>query len=166
MNLTHLHLVLNHFPVIGTLLGALILGWALLRNNKELLSIASFIIVLMSITGFAVMFTGDAAEETVENIPGISEIAMEAHEAAAETSIWVLLAAGAFGIISLIWKNLLNNPSKLPFVLTFIISALAFASMSYTGYLGGKIRHTELDNGISSSIAAPIESHSEHEEED
>jgi hypothetical protein len=61
---------------------------------------------------------------------------------------------------------LLNNPSKLPFVLTFIISALAFASMSYTGYLGGKIRHTELDNGISSSIAAPIESHSEHEEED
>lgn len=167
MNLTHLHLILNHFPVIGTLLGLLLLGWALLRKNNELLSVASFIIVVMAIIGFAVMSTGDAAEDTVENIAGISEAAIEAHEEAAEASIWILAAAGALGIISLIWKNILQNPSRIPFVLTLLVSMVAFGGMSYTGYQGGKIRHTELDNNaMSIGVGAPVENNYEAKEDE
>ena len=35
MDLTHLHLILNHIPVIGIIIGFLILAWGALRGYDE-----------------------------------------------------------------------------------------------------------------------------------
>lgn len=36
MSFTHLHLMLNHFPVIGAALGIALLGFAVLQKSDEL----------------------------------------------------------------------------------------------------------------------------------
>jgi hypothetical protein len=36
MSLTHMHLLLNHFPVIGSMIGIALLGFALVRKSSEL----------------------------------------------------------------------------------------------------------------------------------
>jgi hypothetical protein len=43
------------------------------------------------------------------------------------------------------WKK--QKQANLVFLIAFIVSAVSFASMARTGYLGGQIRHTEIANG-------------------
>ncbi len=151
MNLTHLHLLLNHFPIVGTLIGGLILLYGVLKNQSQAKSIGSMIIFIMAILAIPVFFTGEPAEESVEHLQGISKSLIHEHEEAAELAIWVMGLAGLLSISSLFmqWKQSLWA-SKL-FMLTCLITLISFGLMARVGNLGGKIRHTELDNAAAVS---------------
>lgn len=143
MDLTHLHLLLNHFPIVGTLIGVSVMLWGMARNQKTIKAVAAVIIMAMTIMAIPVYLTGEPAEERVENIPGISESALEEHEEAAELAIWVMAAAGIASLAALLLQY--RSSSKLPFTVATLLTLLAFAAMARVGYLGGQIRHTELN---------------------
>ncbi|MFZ1452703.1 MAG: hypothetical protein WAT20_08365 [Ferruginibacter sp.] len=147
MNQTHIHLLLNHFPIVGTLIGSCLLLWGIIKKNDHTKSIAAFLLATMALVAIPVFLTGEPAEESVEKISGVSENMISLHEEAAEIGIWLM---GITGIISLValfmaWKK--QKQANLVFLIAFIISAVSFASMARTGYLGGQIRHTEIANG-------------------
>ncbi|WP_276499466.1 hypothetical protein [Pontibacter litorisediminis] len=142
MDLTHIHLLLNHFPIVGTLIGGGVMLWGMARNQKTIKAVASAIIISMTILAIPVYLTGEPAEELVENVPGILESALEEHEEAAELAIWVMAAAGVASLAALLLQY--RSSSKAPFGLATILTLLAFAAMARVGYLGGQIRHTEL----------------------
>ncbi|MFZ1369404.1 MAG: hypothetical protein WAR78_03425 [Ferruginibacter sp.] len=146
MNQTHIHLLLNHFPVIGTLIGSCLLLWGIIKKNGHTKSIAAFLLAVMALIAIPVFLTGEPAEESVEGIAGVSENMISLHEEAAEIAIWLM---GITGIISLAalfmaWKK--HKQANIAFLVAFIFSAVCFASMARTGYLGGQIRHTEISN--------------------
>lgn len=142
MDLTHIHLLLNHFPIVGTLIGAGVMLWGMARNQKTIKAVAAVIIVAMTILAVPVYLTGEPAEERVENVTGISESAMEEHEEAAELAIWLMAAAGVASLAALLLQY--RSSSSVPFALATVLTLLAFAAMARVGYLGGQIRHTEL----------------------
>ncbi len=142
MDLTHLHLLLNHFPIIGTIAGIGIMLWGLLKNDTGVQKAVLGLWVVLTVITLPVMKTGEEAEETVENIPGISENIMHEHEEAAEFALWWMIALGALSLVALITgRNGLNK--KLVYA-AFAVSLMTFAVMARTGYLGGQIRHTEI----------------------
>ena len=147
MNTTHLHLLLNHFPIIGTLIGSILLLWAIVKNQDNLKSIASALLVLMALMAIPVYLTGEPAEESVEKLPGVSEALIELHEEAASIAIWLMEITGAIALLALFlqWKK--NKMAKAGFLTAFILSALCFAAMARTGYYGGQIRHSEIGSG-------------------
>lgn len=148
MNPTHIHLLLNHFPIIGTLIGSAILIFGLLKKKPQLVETASAILFLMALAAIPVYLTGEPTEESVEKLPGVSEALIEAHEEAASIAIWIMELTGLLGLVIWIGYRLKNNwPAKLGW-LTAIVSLLCFASMARTGYLGGQIRHTEIRAGV------------------
>jgi len=49
MNYSHVHIVLNHFPTIGTVLGLGLFIYALLRKNDELKEIRIVIFMVMAL---------------------------------------------------------------------------------------------------------------------
>ncbi len=98
MSWGHLHLLLNHVPVIGTLLGLLLLLVAFGRKNEELKKVTLGLFVLIALVTVPVYLTGEPAEEMVENIPGVSEAMIERHENAA---LFSLIAVEVGGIIAL-----------------------------------------------------------------
>ena len=142
MDLTHIHLLLNHFPIVGTLIGGGVMLWGMARNQKTMQAVAAVIVIAMTLMAVPVYLTGEPAEELVENIPGISENALEEHEEAAELAIWVMAAAGMASLAGLLLRY--RSSSKVPFTIATILTFLAFAAMARVGYLGGQIRHTEL----------------------
>lgn len=73
MSWGHLHLLLNHVPVIGTLLGLLLLLVAFGRKSEELKKVTLGLFVLIALVTVPVYLTGEPAEEMIENIPGISK---------------------------------------------------------------------------------------------
>ncbi|MBK7886283.1 MAG: hypothetical protein IPJ86_02960 [Bacteroidetes bacterium] len=153
MDLTHLHLLLNHFPIIGTIIGIALMVYALLCKQRIIQNAVLAIWVAMAIITIPVMKTGEEAEETVENIAGITEASIHAHEEAAELALWLMITLGIVSLAGLLLKNKDANKASLFTKPAFVLSLVVFAAMARTGYLGGQIRHTELQ-GITSAIPA------------
>lgn len=147
MNTTHLHLLLNHFPVIGTLIGSGLLVWAIIKNQDNIKSIATALLALMAIITIPVYLTGEPAEESVEKLAGISASMIEMHEDAAGIAIWLMGATGIAAVMALFLNWQKSKAINLVYSIVFALSVMSFAAMARTGYYGGQIRHTELSSG-------------------
>ena len=102
MNQTHLHLLITHLPIVGSILGAIVLVYGLLAKSYQT-KIAAYILLIISSTVSGIAYlTGEAAEETVENIQGISENMVEQHEEFAVIALIALMVLGVFSIIGFI----------------------------------------------------------------
>lgn len=63
----HLHLLLNHIPILGTLLFApLVLLWGLWRRWREVTQVGVALTVLLALAAVPVYLTGESAEEQLE----------------------------------------------------------------------------------------------------
>ena len=149
MNATHFHLLLNHFPIIGTLIGTIIIIYGFMTNVLKIKILSAYIITVMSLIAVPVYLTGEPAEETVEHINGISENSIELHEEAAEFAIILMSITGALALISIIVSKLQPAIAHKTFFVLLVFSFFSFAAMARVGYLGGKIRHTELNEIVS-----------------
>lgn len=167
MNSTHIHLLLNHFPIIGTLIGTILLSYGIWKKQKNLQHIAASIVFVMALIAIPVFLTGEPAEESVENLPGINETLIEDHEESAEIAFWFMMAAGAVSLISLLLHWTQNSNSHKMIVTTLLLCLVTSAMMIRTGYLGGQIRHTEIRGDAPAGQTAPAaEQGGENEEED
>ena len=158
MNAAHLHLLLNHLPVVGTMVGILLLAYALLRRSPELARASLGLFVLLALAGVVVYLTGEPAEETVENLAGVSESAIESHEEAALVATMLL---GVLGVVALgglvaFRKRAAGIPRGFA-ALALALSLAPAAAMGYTANLGGQIRHTEIRSGAAATGGAVAE---------
>jgi hypothetical protein len=157
MNDAHLHLVVNHFPIIGLLFGIGIVITGIILKNNSVKNTAYFVFIIAAIFGAFSMKTGEGAEELVENLPGIGHDIIHEHEEIAEKFILLLYATGIGAFISLIasYKNY-----KFSTIATYCTLALALISgflAKNVGTTGGEIRHTEIRNEESQSNDKTIE---------
>ena len=144
MNNTYIHLLLNHFPIVGTLVGSGIFFWGIIKRQAQPQSIAAGILVVMALIAIPVYLTGEPAEETVENLPGVSETMMELHEEAANLAIWVMGITGLASLLALFFHRQKNSYASKTYLFAFLLSVLSFGAMVRTGYYGGRIRHSEI----------------------
>ena len=144
MNLSHLHLIINHLPIIGSMLGGLVLAFAILEKSNRTKVAAYGILIISSIGAAIVYLTGESAEELVENIPGVLKDTIEQHEDAAMVSLIVLIILGISSVVGiyLTYKN--SKYIKRVANVTLFLSILSFGFVARAGLLGGQIRHTEL----------------------
>lgn len=163
MDFLHLHLLLNHFPIIGTLFGFLIMAWGLFRKSEAVQHVALAIWFFMAIINLLVMKSGEEAEEKMEHWPGINEAALHEHEEAAESANYVMIALGLLSGAALLVRKNLAHYRRLRIV-TMALSVVVMVAMFRIGSLGGKIRHTELDSASPTTISA--HEHENHTEEE
>lgn len=151
MDLTHLHLILNHVPVIGVIFGFLILSYAMMKKNQDLIQVSLAIFVTTALVAVAVYFTGEPAEETVEHLAGVTESSIERHE---EAALFALLGASALGIIALgglLAFKWLKAKTKMLAAIALVGSLIVSGLMAWTATLGGQIRHSEIRSAAASS---------------
>jgi hypothetical protein len=79
MNQTHIHLLITHLPIIGSILGAFVLAHGIRVKSNQTIIAAYYIFVLSSIGAIIAYLTGEGAEETVENMQGVVETTIEIH---------------------------------------------------------------------------------------
>ncbi len=152
MDSTHLHLILNHFPIIGTLIGTGVMVFAYLYHAEPTKKAALWIWVVMAVIAIPVFLTGEPAEETVEGLAGVSETMIEQHEEAAQIAIWLMEALGVFSLVALFAGFRYEVFTKTMTSIALVLSLITFGMMARTGYLGGQIRHTEIRKGQSETL--------------
>lgn len=94
MNDAHLHMVVNHFPIIGTIFGLGILIAGLLFKNNATKTVAYALFIVAAVFAFFSMSTGEGAEEIAEKLPGVTDQIIHEHEELAEKFAIVMYVLG------------------------------------------------------------------------
>lgn len=148
MDPLHVHLYINHLPIFGTFLGALVLILALWRRSEHTEIAAYFLFIVSAVGAVITYLTGEGAEETVEHIQGISKSTIERHE---DFSVYPLILLIVLGIASVVGIILIQKKyrwaKRIPYLI-LILSVISFGFIGWTGYLGGQIRHTEINSAV------------------
>lgn len=145
MNAAHLHLVLNHFPVIGTAISIFVLLIGLLKKSDEIKKISLMILVLTALVTIPVYLSGEKAQGKIEgNYEDVDEEYIDSHE---DFALYSFIAMDIAGVIALAALFIFKKPKILPASLSYFFLALLLivnGMMAYTANLGGKIHHPEI----------------------
>ncbi len=161
------HLLINHFPVVLSVVGLGASVLALLLRRRGIWQAAMGALVIAGLFIFPVHFTGDKADHALQDPWYIKPGTIEAHDKAAGIAMWVILLVGAFAAYS--WWRSLKRPQELipTWVRTgiFVGAIAAVGTVTYTAYLGGKILHDmpvlqlqQAPQGLPAGVAAPKDS--------
>ncbi len=134
---SNLHPMIVHFPVALIIIG-FIFDIAGITAKKEFFHKAGFYLLLLGTAGvIAAYFSGEAAEEFV-NETGALETTLELHEEAALFTLWIVTAA------SLIRAGYVLIKKQLPVLkwISIVLFAVGAAFVARTGYYGGELVYT------------------------
>ncbi len=156
MNDAHLHLVVNHFPIIGTIFGFGIVVAGLIFKNNSVKNVAYILFIVAAIFAAFSMGTGEGAEELVEKMPNVGKQIIHEHEELAEKLALVLYTLGLISLLGL-YTNFKNHiKSKLISYLALAIAAVGVFLAQQVGTSGGEVRHTEIrTNANTNSVSNP-----------
>jgi uncharacterized membrane protein len=143
MSTIHLHLLLNHIPVVGSLLAVVVFAAAFFLKETVSTKFALAFTAAIAAVAVVVYFTGGAAEDAVEKLAGVTEGAIKRHEEAAEVTT---IAIGIFGVLSAL-AFIMVRSRRAPrwLALAGLVGSIAVSGlMAWTANLGGQIRHTEI----------------------
>lgn len=143
MNAAYVHLTLNHIPILGVVFALPLLGIGLLRRNPTLLRAGWITLVAVALVAIPVYLSGQAAEEIVEEEPGVIHDAIEAHE---EIALFGLIGVEILGVVALACLLLSRRAAGVPAWLpagSFVLALAVAGLMGAVAYRGGMINHPE-----------------------
>ncbi len=146
MNDAHFHLVVTHLPIVGVLIGFLVLLSGYIIKKPQVKTTALGIFIFSALTAIAAFYTGEGAEEIVENLSGISETLIHEHEEYAELFFTMMLILGGTSLATLFLQYKKFPFVKYGFVLVLLISMSCIVISKYVGTSGGEITHIEIRN--------------------
>ena len=144
MDLTHIHLLLNHFPTIGSLIGGSLFVLALLMKSDDLKRASLVIMLGIALISIPTYMTGNGAQQALKSVPAISKSLVETHEGAAMEALAFMEIAGAFAWLGL-WqfRRLAYLPNWNAAVI-LVLTLATFGLMARASNIGGEIRHAEI----------------------
>ncbi len=144
MNWPYLHTLINHFPIILTVVGSAVLALALILNRRGLWLYALATLTLAGASAFPAFYSGGAAARALRGTWYIVNSMVRAHDQAAGYALKALLVMGV--VCAYAWWRVLRRersgipPVWLRVVIAFV-AALGLSVVVRTAYLGGLIIH-------------------------
>ncbi|MGA9769594.1 MAG: hypothetical protein WBV94_11170 [Blastocatellia bacterium] len=166
MNPAHLHIILNHIPVIGIPFATALLAYGLLKKSDDVKTASLWAFVILAVLTVPTFLAGRAAEDMVEHLPGVSEQLIERHEGAALIGLIATLILGAISLTVLILSRRSKGVRK-PLIIGLLIFSIAVGGwLARTANLGGRIRHTELRDNLPAATDEDGEEEDENRNDD
>src|SRR5438552_14221466 len=145
MNLAHLHLILNHIPIIGTIIGLGLLIVSLVGNTDDLKRASLMVFAGVALLALPTFFSGVGAQGAIRKDAAVPASLIERHEGAAILALFFMEVTGALALVGL-WRRdrlFTDKPwSILAVILCF--SIVTAGLMARVGATGGDIRHPEI----------------------
>ena len=164
MNPAYLHLLVNHFPIVLSVVGAAMIVLAIVLRRESLWRFGMGCVALAGLGALAAFFTGQAASHVMRRAWYVQRATIGAHEEAGELALWVILVAAVICAYAL-WRSTGRPaPGATAFpallrILTVLGALAAAGTAGYAGYLGGKIVHEAPALAKPpAGIAAPVDS--------
>ena len=162
MNLAHIHLLMNHWPVIGSFVGLGLFLVALVTKSDDLKQTALAFFGLMALVAIPTYMSGDVAHEVLKGSGGLSEPLIKTHQGVALLSLIFMEITGAAALVGLWQFSRMSRPApgvaaRSNSTVVLVLAIVTVVLMSITGNSGGAIRHPEAqDEQQIASVAAAL----------
>ena len=142
LNPAHWHLLVNHLPIIGSIIGLFILGYGIISKTEVVIKMSYWIFIVLAVFAVIAKQTGEQAESFIMSAKLADETLIEPHAQAADYAQWAMIILGLIALAAL-FINRLKMLKVMPLIV--LITALVGAGlMGWTGFLGGEIMHKEI----------------------
>ena len=145
----HLHLALNHVPIIGLAVACLPVLIGILFHSRGALASGLLAVILCAGTMPAIMETGEEAQESFVDgsiDPGMDtagKAAFHEHSGRARFTAPVVYAAGILALVALLALTKFPRQAAWMGWAVLLGTAFSIALSVWTAEAGGRIRHTE-----------------------
>jgi hypothetical protein len=162
VTLSHLHLILNHVPTVGSAVALGLLLLALLRRNEHLKIAGLEVLFLIAVLTLPVYITGVGAQRELRSRQAaVSDTAIREHQDLAIASFAVTEFAGFVAWIALWQLRRAGRAARglIPAVIVLLVLALTVSGRAAN--IGGEIRHPEMftatapEEGLATDAATP-----------
>jgi hypothetical protein len=143
----HVHLMLNHLPVVAAPLLTLLLTIGQIRGSRELVNSSLVLTAGLALVTGVVYLTGEPAEELVEHAAWFREALVETHEGHATIALVAMLSSGVLATAALVLRGRPRGGARLA-RLTLAGLVLSTLLLGWTAWSGGQIRHDEVRGAI------------------
>jgi hypothetical protein len=147
MDLTHIHLLLNHFPTIGYIIGGGLFVLSLITKSDDLKRASLVVLLGISLIAIPTYMSGNGAQDGIKSLPGVSKSLIETHEGAALVAIGFMELTGAFAWLGLWQFRRLARIPNWNLAVILVLTVVSFGLMARASNLGGEIRHAEIRAG-------------------
>jgi uncharacterized membrane protein len=151
MSLSHLHLVLNHIPVIGSVIALGILLLALVRRSDDLRRAGLEVVVVVGLLSLPTYLSGLGGQKDLSDTAQVSLNMIHAHHDAAMLGSIAMLFTVMMAWVALWQTRRLTRPARGVFGTVVLLAIVTVALMGRAANLGGQIRHPEVH-----ALQAPI----------
>lgn len=143
MNAATIHLAVNHLALFAVLFAIPLLLWGLTRGSRDLVTAGLVLGIVVGAGGAMAGWSGERAEDVVEQIPAVSDDAIDEHEAAAKFAVWVGAALAVASLTGLLTARRTDALPRSTTIVALALAVLMLAVVARTAWLGGMIRHPE-----------------------
>ena len=147
MNFAHLHLLLNHFPVVGFILGFGLFAASFVGAGRNL-DLRRAGLLVFAVTGFLTIptyLTGTGAQDMLNR--GGDEVVsalIERHEGAAFLGLWSVMLTGALSLHGLWLSHIRPRAAAGNSIAVLLCCLVTVGLLARTGNTGGDVRHPEV----------------------
>jgi hypothetical protein len=153
---THLHLLVNHAPILGAVFALALLVASPSLAPDVLRRTALVVIVGVGIAGAAANYSSEPAEDAIRGFPGVHRALIHDHEEMGEKSFYAAAALGVVALAALARWRRVPVPRGVTLGVLFG-AAVVSGMMAYTGLPGGRVRHTEVRPDATAVDAMTVE---------
>ena len=144
MALSHLHLVLNHIPVIGSVIALGIMLLALVRRSADLRRAGLEVVVIVGLATLPAYLAGVGAQPPAAERSEALSAALGAHHDAALIGAGFMLLTAIVAWVGLWQTRRVTAPARGVFAAVIFLATISLALMGRAANLGGQIRHADV----------------------
>jgi uncharacterized membrane protein len=143
-DVTHLHLLLNHVPTVGTMIGIGLFVMSFVRRSDHLRHISLEVLYLIALATLPAYVSGLAAQNQVTGRPDVSAEAIVAHHDRAMMSFILIELTGFVAWIGLWQYRRLERMAAWVSPAVLVLGVVTFLVVGDAATVGGEIRHPEI----------------------
>src|SRR5207302_7875646 len=146
MSLVHIHLLLNHWPIIGAFVGLGLLLVALAANSNDLKQTSLAFFAFLALLTIPTYMSGDVANEVLKTNTPLPKELVATHQGAAMLALVFMGLTGFVALIGLWQFSRMSRPVPGPVArwnsaAVLVLSIVTAGLMIAVGNTGGAIRH-------------------------
>jgi hypothetical protein len=144
----YIHILLNHFPVVGLLISVISLIAAVLLNKPAAIFISLGIVALCAFMVWPVSYYGEAGYDRVYSMADrVGDAYLKKHRDLADDWMWLFYLTGAASVIAIISGYKKPNQFRFLSGLVIIFALASLVAGAVIAEVGGGVRHEEFRRG-------------------
>lgn len=143
MNQEQINLLITHLPILGIMIGFVVLTYGIWHNSYRTPISAYLVFIISSIGAAFVYFKGEVAQESIVETQGITEKLIKQPESYTLLVFVSLLILGLISIVAYLVATLNRSLSENISFIVLIISLLSLEIILWTSVIIGTIEHPQ-----------------------